>query len=472
MERLTLQELALATGGRLRGAGANDIFERVTIDSRQVQQGDLFWAIKGDRHDGHRFVEQAFERGAQCCVIESRQSETIAGPALIVDDTLLALGRFASWYRNQIDSLVIGVTGSVGKTTTRELIYSALGGEFEGIRSRRNFNNEIGLPLSLLDQESHHEFAVIEMGASAVGNIRTLCEIARPEVGVITAIGPAHICTFGSIEAIVRTKGELLEELPSSGFAILPSDDRHAYQMAHRAKCPVIFVGQGSESRIRASQIEVHAGCLRFHCEGEAFRIPVTGRHTLSNALCAIAIGLEIGVKPRVLSEGLASFVPVPGRCGVISVGPWTVVDDTYNASPLAVEAACRLLHELVVPDVGQRMLILGDMCELGEIAVQEHERIGRLASQLQLDRLLVCGNHADDFARGAVRGGLSPHQIVTARDIETLIAILDCWLEPNAILLVKGSRVTRMERIVDWLRERANRDGYYSESERPRICA
>ena len=163
---------------------------------------------------------------------------------VIVDDTLDALARFADWYRSRIDTLVIGVTGSVGKTTTRELIYSALGSEFVGIRSRSNFNNRIGLPLSLLGLESQHEFTVLEMGASAIGDIRTLCDIAHPEIGVVTAIGPAHLRTFGSLKAIIETKGELLEQLPSTGFAVLPGDDPVLKMMADRATCPVIFVGQ------------------------------------------------------------------------------------------------------------------------------------------------------------------------------------------------------------------------------------
>ena len=405
-------------------------------------------------------------------MISADRANSVTGPSLIVDETLSALGNFADWYRSRTDTLVIGVTGSVGKTTTRELIYSALSSQFSGIRSRSNFNNLIGLPLSLFALESRHEFAVIEMGASKIGDIHKLCEIAHPEVGVITAIGPAHMRTFGSLDAIIKTKGELLEQLPSTGFAVLSGDDPILRRMADRASCPVIFVGHRDDCQIRASHIEVHARSLRFRCEGESFDVPVTGRHSLSNALCAIAVGLEIGIQPQLLASGLASFVPAPGRCSVQQIGQWTVIDDTYNASPLAVAAACRFLHEIIVPESRQRMLILGDMCELGEVAVVEHERIGKLAAQLQFDRLLVCGAHADDVARGAEHGGLKPNRIVATTNTDTLFAILDLWLEPNAVLLVKGSRSTRMERVIDWLKDRAQRDEHWQEREQRRFCA
>ena len=248
-----------ATGGRLRDVDSADApFDRISIDSRDIQRGDVFWALKGEIHDGHDFVSQALEQEAILCVISAGRAESTAGPMLIVDETLAALGRFASWHRSQIDSLIIGVTGSVGKTTTRELIYAALGSHFCGIRSRSNFNNQIGLPLSLLALEDRHEFAVLEMGASAIGDIQALCEMALPEVGVITAIGPAHLRTFGSLAAIIQTKGELLEQLPSTGFAVLPGDDLILRQIADRAPCPVIFVGQGDDNQIRATRVEVY----------------------------------------------------------------------------------------------------------------------------------------------------------------------------------------------------------------------
>jgi UDP-N-acetylmuramoyl-tripeptide--D-alanyl-D-alanine ligase len=457
MERLSLRDLMQATGGRLGGTPSPDLpFDRVSIDSRDVRAGDVFWALRGERHDGHDFIPQALERGAALCVTGGSSGETAPGPRLIVADTVAALADVARWYRSTLDALVIGVTGSVGKTTTRDLIHAALASEFDGVRSRKNFNNAIGLPLSLLDIEHQHEFAVLEMGASRQGDIRELAEIAVPEVGVVTAIGPAHLATFGSLDAIVRTKGELLECLPSSGFAVLPGDDPILRQMADRAPCPIIFVGEGDDNHLRATRVEASFEGLRFDAEGCSFDVPICGRHHLTSVLCAIAIAREVGVRSQSIAQGLSHFEPVEGRSRVLTIGSWTVIDDAYNSSPKSMAAACQMLRELELPGIGQRILVLGDMKELGPAAAAEHNQIGSLAARLQIDLLLACGSHADDIAHGAERAGMDPHRIAAAPDIDTLKAVLDCWLEPGDVILIKGSRATRMERMIEWLRDRA----------------
>ncbi len=473
MERLSLLDLMQATGGRLADVPSADLpFYRVMIDSRETRPGDVFLAIRGDRVDGHDFCAQAIERGAVLSVTAASRADDVAGPKLIVDDTIHALGKFATWYRSTLDALVIGVTGSVGKTTTRDLIHAALASEYEGLRSRKNFNNTIGLPLTMLDIEHQHEFAVLEMGAGRVGDIRELADIARPEVGVVTAIGPAHLASFGSLEAIIRGKGELLEALPTSGFAVLPGDDPILRQMADRAPCPVIFVGEGDDNHLQATRVRASFEGLRFEVDGCEFDVPVFGRHHLTNVLCAIAIAREIGVSTQSLIQGLSYFRPVEGRSFLKTIGSWTVIDDTYNASPKAVVAACEMLRELEMPGIGQRILVLGDMRELGSSAASEHEQIGALAAKLKIDLLLACGEHADDFAHGAERAGMDRHRIAAAPDIETAKAVLDCWLEPGDAILVKGSRATRMERIVDWLAERAELENVLRGPSRQRYCA
>ena len=457
MERLNLQDLIDATGGQLSAAPPDNVtFGRVCIDSREVRPGDLFWAMPGERNHGHDFIPQARERGAALCVTTHSRRETATGSCLLVDDPLAALGRLSHWYRSTLETLVVGVTGSVGKTTTRDLIHAALASEFEGVRSRKNFNNLIGLPLSLLEIEPQHEFAVLEMGASHVGDIRQLAEIAVPEIGVVTAIGPAHLASFGSLGAIVQTKGELLECLPSTGFAVLPGDDPILRQMADRAPCPVIFVGEGDDNHLQATRIQASFEGLRFVADHVEFDVPICGRHHLTNVLCAIAIAREIGVRPKSLVQGLSYFQPIEGRSNLKRIGSWTVIDDTYNASPKSVSAACRMMRDLELPGIGHRILVLGDMRELGLSAVQEHEQIGTLVAQLGIDLLLACGSHADDIAHGAERAGMPLHRIAASPDIETAKAVLDCWLEPGDTLLIKGSRATRMERIIDWLQDRA----------------
>ncbi len=473
MERLNLSDLIDATGGQWAVSPTADLsFARVCIDSREVRPGDLFWALQGEHCHGHDFIPQALERGAALCVTSHSRGESTGGQTLLVDDPLAALGRLSRWYRSTLETLVIGVTGSVGKTTTRDLIHAALASEFEGQRSHKNFNNLIGLPLSLLDIEHQHEFAVLEMGASRPGDIRELAEIAIPEIGVVTAIGPAHLASFGSLDAIIQTKGELLECLPSTGFAVLPGDDPILRQLADRAPCPVIFVGEGDDNHLQATRVQASFEGLRFHADGVEFDVPICGRHHLTNVLCAIAIAREIGVRSESLVQGLSYFQPIEGRCNLKRIGSWTVIDDTYNASPKSVAAACQMMRDLELPGIGQRIVVLGDMMELGPAAADEHEQIGALVAQLGIELLLACGSHADDIAHGAERAGMAPHRIAAAPDLETAKAVLDCWLEPGDTLLVKGSRATRMERIIDWLRDRASLEMTLRGDATQRHCA
>lgn len=473
MEQLSLRDVMQATGGTLSGVAAPDaLFDRVSIDSRVVQPGAVFWALRGERHDGHSFVTQARERGAILSVVEANDQAMPSGPLVIVRDTGRALMDFARWYRGTLDALVIGLTGSVGKTTARDLIHLALASEFEGIRSRRNFNNTIGLPLSLLEADHRHEYIVLEMGAARIGDIADLARIASPEVGVVTAIGPAHLESFGSLAGIIQGKGELLESLPPSGFAVLPGDDATLRQMADRAPCPVIFVGEGDDNHLQATRVRASYEGLQFRVDGVDFSVPICGRHHLTNALCAIAIAREIGVRLPSVAQGLERFEPIEGRCRLRTIGSWTVIDDTYNASPLSVTAACRMLVDLEVPGIGRRVLVLGDMRELGEVADSEHQKIGELAAALKLDLVLACGRHADALAEGAERRGMPPHRIAVAPDVETVKAVLDCWLEPGDVVLVKGSRVMQMERIVDWMAERSALEDYLRGTEPRRFCA
>lgn len=472
MEHVSLHDLMLATGGRLSAVPSPDAtVQQICTDTRQLKRGDVFWALQGEQYDGHDFIAQAFDRGAAFCVAASNASVP-TGPALLVPDTGAALMQFAKWYRGTLDALVIGLTGSVGKTTTRDLIHVAMASEFEGIRSRRNFNNTIGLPLSLLDADHRHEFIVLEMGASRIGDIAELAAVATPEIGVVTAVGPAHLKTFGSLEAIIQGKGELLESLPFTGFAVLPGDDPILRQMADRAPCPVIFVGEGDDNHLQATRVRASFEGLQFRVDGCDFTVPVYGRHHLSNALCAIAIAREIGVRMVSVAQGLERFEPIEGRSQLKTIGQWTVIDDTYNASPLSVSAACRMLPDLELPGIGRRVVVLGDMRELGASAAVEHRQIGELIAKLKIDLVVACGEHADDIANGAEAAGMDSHCIAAAPDQETMKAVLDCWLEPGDVVLVKGSRATRMERIVEWLKDRAKIEEVLRGQQQHRHCA
>ncbi len=456
MEPVTLDELQNATGGRAIACDPAAIaFNRVTTDSRTTCRGDLFWALEGATYDGHDFLQEAFGRGAVACVVQenkipANRTGASSVPTIAVPDVLQGLQNFARSYRRRMDALVIGITGTVGKTTTRELVHCVLSSTFEGCRSQKNFNNHIGLPLCVLDIECRHEFAVLELAASHGGEIRELAEIAKPEVGLLTSIGVAHLDGFGSLETIAATKTELLESLPASGFAVINGDDSRCRAAADRARCRVITVGECDNNNLRATSIEVGRHAVRFDVEGTSYGIPAVGSHHVTAGLFAIAVAREVGIKPIDIAEGLARFVPAPGRCQVRQRRPWTVIDDTYNANPSSAEAACRLLSDWNCD--GNRILVLADMLELGMQSTAWHSLIGQSAARLGIDRLIAFGRFGADCLAGARSEGMSSEQMAWCDDIDVVGAILDCWLEPGDVVLVKGSRSMRMERVVEQL--------------------
>lgn len=424
---------------------------RVGTDSRQTVAGELFFALRGQRTDGHEHVAAAQAAGAVAAVVE-RPVPGVGCCQLVVPDTRQALEQLARWHRGRLDPLVVGVTGSVGKTTTREVLHAVLSAGHAGWQNRGNYNNEIGLPLTLLELTDEHEFAVLEMGAARRGDIAHLCQLAQPEIGVLTRIGPAHVETFGSLENIVLGKWELVESLPQSGLAVINGDDPHLAGQAGQAGCRVVRFGELPGNELRAAGVVYRNGRLEFTVEGQRYELAAPGRHALVSALAAVAVAREVGLTTGQIAEGLARFRPLANRCGVQTIGPWTVIDDTYNASPLSLEAACELL-KAQAPE-RTRLLVLGDMLELGPEAAWWHYRAGEIAAWNRVDRVLACGEFADDVARGALAAGMPIHQIATASRLEQLLPLLECWLTDDAVVLVKGSRGTRMERVLAWLRE------------------
>jgi UDP-N-acetylmuramoyl-tripeptide--D-alanyl-D-alanine ligase len=472
MERVTLNQLLAATGGRPSVGAANAVtFTRVTTDSRTVEQGDLFWALRGERHDGHHFTAEAARRGAVACVAQLDSQIPGGLPAALVADTIQGLKDFAHWYRQRKDALVVGVTGTVGKTTTREMIYSVLQTRFDGSRSPKNFNNHIGLPLSVLEMHDDHDFAVLEMGASNVGEIRELAAVAAPGAGVLTSIGIAHLETFGSPEQIVRAKGELIESLPVDGFAVVNGDDPNCRAIGNRAGCRVLTVGQQGQNTFRASVVRSVGPELRFRVDGGAFAVRAAGLHQLTAALAAVAVAREMGLSTRQIAEGFSQFTPLAGRCHVHDLGPITLIDDTYNSNPTSMEAACRLLAEW--SPAQRRTLVVGDMAELGTQAGEWHRVAGRTAARMQIDRLAAVGQHASDVVRGAIEQGMPHRQVAECEDINSLLPVLASWSAAGDVVLVKGSRCMQMERVSEWLIRKfeTNKDTFGS-TEQQRACA
>ena len=456
MQVVSYRDLIDAIDGKtLLGASLDGTFARIATDSRQVRPGDLFWALVGERHDGHDYLADAFRAGAAAAIVE-RVPDQLAGPLIQVEDTLLALWDFAEHYRRQFDTLVIGVTGSVGKTTTRRMIHAALGANFCGIQSPYNYNNHIGLPLSLLQLDGNDEFAVLELGASRVGEIADLADIAQPEMGVLTAIRPAHLDEFGSIENIVRAKSELLEALPQSGVAVLNGDDDRVREAAHAARCTVTMVGEREDNDLVAHWIRMENGSLRFCVDENEYEVPAIGRHHLTAALAAIAIAREVGMRPNEIADGLRMFEPAPGRCHLQRIGPWSIIDETYNANPSSVQAACRVLNDW--QGARKKILVLGDMLCLGDESEAFHREIGEFAARSGIEQMIAVGSQAAVVTGSAREAGMDAGCLGACRDLDTAMMLLDCWIEPGDVILVKGSRGMRMERVVEQLREIAAR--------------
>ncbi len=446
MRAIKFDELIAATGGIPIGFPEQiDSFARIEIDSRRIQPGDLFWALEGDSHDGHSFVNDAFQNGAFAAVVEEKFEQT--DRTIRVQDSLMALWDLSDWYRRQFDALVIGVTGSVGKTTTRRMITAVLSARFQGVESPQNFNNQFGVPLSLLQLEDHHDFGVFELGASRPGEIAELTEVVHPEVGVITSIGPSHLDEFGSYENIINTKGELLERLPAAGFAILNGDDRNVRQLKDRATCPVTFVGERKQNDLVATDVVVKNGELEFRIESTTFTVPVNGKHHLTAALIAIAVARQIDMTDEEIQQGLQTFTSTQGRCQTISIGPWTVIDDTYNANPMSMSAACRTLKDWQTN--GKRILLTGDMLSLGEWSEDFHHLLGEEITRSKIDRLIAIGSQAANVAGSARKNGMDAGCLGTCRDQETAMMLLNLWLEPDDVILIKGSRGMKMESFI-----------------------
>lgn len=446
MRALTISELIDATGGVPSGIDdLNRLITRIETDSRQVKPGDLFWALEGQNHDGHDFVEEALRRGAILAVVE--EDRCAAPSCVVVKDSLMALWDFAEWYRREHDALIIGVTGSVGKTTTRRMIAAVLSSKFRGIQSPRNYNNQFGVPLSLLQLSADHDFGVFELGASQVGEIADLAEVARPEIGVITAIGPSHLEEFGAYEAIIETKAGLLDKLPPEGFAVLNGDDRNVRNLASRAPCPVILVGEKSHNTLLATDVAVENHQLTFSVNDDRFCVPASGRHHLTAALIAIAIGRHIDMTAAEIQRGLDTFQPESGRCEVLQMGDWTVINDTYNANPISMSAACRTLKDWQT--TGKKILLIGDMLSLGEWSHDFHHLLGQEITRSAIDRVIAYGPQAAIVAGSAKKNGMDAGCLGVCRDAETVRLLLDLWLGPQDVILLKGSRGMKMEQFL-----------------------
>jgi UDP-N-acetylmuramoyl-tripeptide--D-alanyl-D-alanine ligase len=461
---LTLADAIKALTGQ-QIAQAEQPLSSVVIDSRLATPGGMFVALRGERQDGHDFVANAFSRGAvaaiverelpiECQVLDTRQlfegpTESVNLPlCLLVDDSLAALQRFAAFWRAKFKVRVIGVTGSVGKTMTKEMTYAVLKRRFHTLKSEGNYNNEIGLPLTLLQLTPDYERVVVEMGMYDVGEITLLAEIARPVVGVVTNVGPVHLERLGTVERIAQAKAELVQALPADGVAILNGDDPYVRPMAEMTAARSFFYGLQADCDLWASDIQSHGleGVhFQLHYQGETIhaRVPLLGRHSVHTALRATSVGLVEGESWDEIIGGLQDTVQlrlviVPGVNGS------TLLDDTYNSSPASAIAALNLLNELE----GRKIAVLGDMLELGSYEEEGHRKVGRRVVDVAA-MLVAVGTRGRIIGEEALACGMPTDRAYLAEDNAQAIAWLRTIVAPGDVILVKGSRGMTMEEIV-----------------------
>ncbi len=457
---LTLAEAAMGAGAVLEAptsvenAGAL-VAAGYSIDSRTVAAGELFFAVRGERFDGHDFVTAAFERGAVAAVVSrariaSLPDAALAHPLLIAEDPLLALQSLAVHVRRQWGRLVVAITGSAGKTTTNEAVAAALGAKFNVLKSQGNLNNGFGLPLQLLRLTPEHEIAVVEMGMNHSGEIAALARIATPDWGVITNVGTAHIENFKEGQAgIARAKFELIEALPANGVAFLNCDDPYAAQFGRDFHGRVVYFGSGpcADPQILSVDEDLKGLHVRYRAgerEGD-FTLHMLGAHNASNALAGLAVALEAGVDIEAAVKAIASLTAGDKRGQVIEIGGVTILNDSYNSNP---EALRSMIHTLAArPAEGRRILVAGEMLEMGEHSPALHMACGREAVEAGLDLVVAVEGNAEHLATAACAGGVPA---VFLRDAEAAGEWLKQNLRAGDAVLVKGSRGVHLERAIE----------------------
>ncbi len=459
----SVAELVRWTRGRLF-SGSDDVqLGAVSTDTRTLSTGALFVAIRGPHHDAHDHLDAALEGGASALLVErgTAASEACDVPVVFVSDTTAALGALAAGHRAAFDGPVIGITGSNGKTTTKEMCAAILSLRGPCLKNRGNLNNAYGLPLTLLEREASHETLVVELGMNHRGEIAPLAAIARPTIGVITNVGSAHIEHLGSQEEIAAEKGDLIAALPSEGIAVLNADDPRVMNQAGRTAARILRFGRDNPADVRAENIRTTRDrgfafdLVTADGVAEAGRWPAVvaglGEPTVINALAAAAAAFAAGAGPETVVRGLAAYTGVSGRMAQIELqGGIVVIDDSYNANPQSMEAALRSLAGRA--SGGRAFAVLGSMGELGTAAEAAHRAMGRLAGELGVAALFTYGEHAETLAEAAISGGLSTSDVCVAKTHEELAANLSPRLRSGDWVLVKGSRAMAMEKVVGLL--------------------
>ena len=448
MDATALQAIAAACGGVLLCGDGAAVVTNISKDTRTLRGGDLYWALQGESFDGHNFVAAAAESGAAGAVVSRVPEDVPAGFALVkVNDTLAALQRLAAWYRDRLTARVVCLTGSNGKTSTKDFAAAVAATKFAVNKTEGNLNNHIGLPLTILSARKSDEVCVWEIGMNHAGEIEPLARLARPDIGIITNIGVAHIEFLGSREAIAQEKGMLGEVLTEGAVMVLPEWDEFTPSLAARTKARVVMAGE--TAGLHAENLRPSTHGLDFDLvrgkERVAAHLPVTGEHMVRNALLAVSAGLELGLSLRECASGLASTKLSARRLACLDVRGITVLDDSYNANPDSMEAALHALRSL--PGGGRRFAVLGRMGELGAYADEGYRRVGRAAAA-SMDVLIAVGPETDSMAEEAERSGA--REVRRADDTSSAARLLREFARPGDAVVIKGSRAARMERVLE----------------------
>ncbi len=459
-----VSDILEATSGSLLSGDQTDSFRGISTDSRIIQEGDIFLALKGKNHDGHDFVVPALERGVHGVLIQEtywgRLRDSIPSHIVVIgaSDSLRALGDIAAFWRKRYPVKAVGITGSNGKTATKETVSSILTRRYRVLKTPGNFNNLIGLPLTLLQLTRFHEICVLEMGTNHFGEIRRLTEIAQPDIGLITNIQMAHTENLGDLDGVMVAKGELFEGMDEHGIAIINSDDKRISQLGTSFKGKRITFGLTAGSDVMAREIKnlgVDGVTFCLVIRGQELKIHVKspGLHNVHNALAGAAVALALNVETDVIREGLEAFRPLSMRMEVLQMsGGIRVINDAYNANPGSMKVALDTLVDLKNNSRG--IVVLGDMLELGDMSASAHYDLGRYIAQSKIDHLMVIGNHADWALKGATEAGMNAQQLFRGWSHEDISSRLKEILKEGDWILVKGSRSMQMEILVEELTE------------------
>ena len=454
MAMFTDAEVVLATGARILQQGRRDmLYRNVTTDTRTVGEDDLFAALKGEKFDGHDFIEQAVSDGAAGVIVEDAARLYPDGDytIFVVKNTRKAYQDLALFHRRRFSIPVVAVTGSAGKTSTRALIATVLEQKYNVLQTEKNFNNEIGLPRTLLQLTKEHGVCVVELGMRGLGQIKELADIAEPTVGVVTNVGKSHIELLGSQAQIAKAKGELVEALGSDGTAVLNQDDKRVAAMAGKCKGKVVGFGIINDAPVMAGTIKNSEKGLSFTCrcfdQVIDVHMAVIGTHNVYNALAAVAVGRLLGLSEHQMQKGLAEYKGVPMRQELVNIDNVVFVNDAYNANPASMKEA---VDTLVTLTGGRKIAVLGGMLELGDWAEKEHEKIGTYLADKKVDILIALGDEARFMAKAAKAAGMN--EVYTVTTHAEAAAVLRRIMRQGDTVLLKGSRDFAMEKILPYI--------------------